>query len=332
MNRKEILKDSFSKAKLNFWVYLAAVAICFIITGLSDGVFESFGSLNRILLALRSGSFSYNALLDYNSEFWNVMTSNRGFLANFGWTGFLISIFIANPLAVGLCKMFTRDEPLFSSLTDVFKNNYLQLVKTTFVYNLLFGIIVSAISIIYVLANMFTVGIIGIAAGNTDAVVVPTILMIAVSLAFLVIYCVFTISITYNFSMINYILADNPEIDFSECYSISKQMVKGKKKKIFSVDVSVSVWSVIAVLVPTVLIVTGLTMQIMELGGISCIILGIFLIVPAICVCVFVSVFKNAVWARMYKELKPKNGEKITVSGYENPEEEEDISYIKKEE
>ena len=57
MNRKEILKDSFSKAKLNFWVYLAAVAICFIITGLSDGVFKSSAHLTECCLLCEAEAF-----------------------------------------------------------------------------------------------------------------------------------------------------------------------------------------------------------------------------------------------------------------------------------
>ena len=61
-------------------------------------------------------------------------------------------------------------------------------------------------------------------------------------------------------------------------------------------------------------------------------ILGIFLIIPALLLNIFVSVFKNAVWAKIYKKLNNKEKpEERVISSYEPPKEEEDISYIREE-
>ena len=46
----------------------------------------------------------------------------------------------------------------------------------------------------------------------------------------------------YEYSMIPYILADNPDIDRKEAFSISKEMMKGNKWRAFILDLSFILW------------------------------------------------------------------------------------------
>lgn len=336
MSTKEILRGSIAKTKNHFWIYIAACAICFVVSGFADGSAEIFSALNRMLYALRSGSFSYSSMTDINSDFWAIMTAGGGVFRTIGSFGFLISIFIVNPLTVGLCGMFVSEEPSINSLFDIFKKDYMQVVKTTFVSNLLLTLITAIIATMYLTGCLVTVGLFAVAAENAESVLFPAIAATAAGVVMMAVYLVVTAYITYNFMMINYILAENPKCGFSESYAMSRRMVKNKKMKIFLVDLSISVWAVAAICVPAALIIAGIAINIAGGSGISCIILGMFLIIPSVLINVFVSVFENAAHAEIYKALKPKDEYKNKaefISGeYRSFEEEDSVSYLKKEE
>ena len=53
---------------------------------------------------------------------------------------------------------------------------------------------------------------------------------------------------TYEYRMIPYILADNPEIKRKEAFKLSKQMMKGNKWKTFILDLSFFGWNFLSVL------------------------------------------------------------------------------------
>ena len=53
---------------------------------------------------------------------------------------------------------------------------------------------------------------------------------------------------TYEYRMIPYILAENPEINRKEAFEISKQMMKGNKWKTFILDMSFFGWNFLSVL------------------------------------------------------------------------------------
>ena len=46
----------------------------------------------------------------------------------------------------------------------------------------------------------------------------------------------------YEYSMIPYILADNPDVDRKAAFSISKEMMKGNKWRAFILDLSFIFW------------------------------------------------------------------------------------------
>ena len=46
----------------------------------------------------------------------------------------------------------------------------------------------------------------------------------------------------YEYSMIPYILADDPDVDRKEAFSISKEMMKGNKWRAFILDLSFILW------------------------------------------------------------------------------------------
>lgn len=52
---------------------------------------------------------------------------------------------------------------------------------------------------------------------------------------------------TYEYRMIPYILADNPNIERKKAFEISKQMMKGNKWKTFILDISFILWDIVSV-------------------------------------------------------------------------------------
>jgi len=46
----------------------------------------------------------------------------------------------------------------------------------------------------------------------------------------------------YEYFMIPYILAENPEIDYKDCFKLSKEMTDGQKMNIFKLDLSMILW------------------------------------------------------------------------------------------
>ena len=53
---------------------------------------------------------------------------------------------------------------------------------------------------------------------------------------------------TYEYRMIPYILADNPNINRKEAFELSKKMMKGNKWKMFILDISFFGWYILSVL------------------------------------------------------------------------------------
>lgn len=51
---------------------------------------------------------------------------------------------------------------------------------------------------------------------------------------------------TYEYKMISYILADNPEIGRKEAFKLSKQMMKGNKWRVFVLDLSFIGWEILS--------------------------------------------------------------------------------------
>ena len=47
---------------------------------------------------------------------------------------------------------------------------------------------------------------------------------------------------SYEYRMIPYILADNPDIDRKEAFALSKAMMKGNKWRVFVLDLSFILW------------------------------------------------------------------------------------------
>lgn len=332
MNRREILKSGFKKAKSFFWVYLAAVVITGLVSGTGDGMIDNFGLLSRFALSLRSGLFSYESVADKGSEFWNVMLSGNGLLQSSGLVTTLAAVFLSNPLEIGETGLFLSDAPRVEMLWSVFKSNYGKIVKTTFVYNFLLTLALSAITTVYAVAVfagcMACAGIAYYA--ETGAVIVAA--AVAYTLVLTGVYAVVTVNVSYNFAMIPYIVAENPECGFTECFAKSRNVVKGKKLKIFSIDFVFWILSALSICVPVALIATGIALKITGLGGMSCLIAGLFSIAPVICFNVFVSVFRKSAWAEIYLAMKDEikdNPGAGQIVYCEAPEPEENISYKK---
>lgn len=325
MDRKEILKSSFDKTKNFFWIYLAVAAVSAIIGGIGDGAAETFGMLSRFVASLRSGLFSYENIADKSSDFWELMLSGNGLLQNSGLVGMAVTIFLVNPLEIGEAGVFLNDAPKFDMLWNVFGKGYRKTVKTTFVYNFLMTLIVSAVTTVYFVAAFAGVGVFAIAAHYTNIGAAAVVAIVLYVLVLSALYTVVTVSISYDFSMVPYIISENCDCTFTAAYAKSRQAVRGRKMKIFSVDFVFCLLMALSVMIPIIFISVGIALKLTGMGGISSIIVGIFSIVPVLCFNVFVSVFRKSAWAKIYIELKEEKEPSPVI--YAAPEVEENISY-----
>lgn len=328
MNRKEILNKGFQKTKQFFWIYVAAAATVTVISGIGGGVLETVGDLSKLLYGMRSGLLSYESIMDKGSAFWSLMLSENGILQGLGILPLVVTIFVSNPLAIGMSKLFLNGKPRYEMLWQVFGKNYGQIVKTSFAYNFLMTIISYAATVVYMIAVFVGITATAVAAYQSEVSVVAALGGGLYVLVLTVLYMVVMINISYDFSQISYILAEEPLCGFTEAYARSRAAVKGKKKKIFSVDFVFMLLSAVAVIVPTALICMGVCMEIMKLGGAVLVAAGLLSIIPAMFFGIFVSVMRNAAWAEIYLSLKQKP-EETTVGVYQCPENETEISYTK---
>ena len=81
----------------------------------------------------------------------------------------------------------------------------------------------------------------------------------------------------YEYSMIPYLLAENPEMASKDCFKLSKEIMKGHKFELFKLDISLIVWYI--------------------LGGLTIGLSNIFYFNP----------YKESIYAEFYMELRNQN-------------------------
>lgn len=336
MNKKEILIGARQDVRKNFWIYLAVVIIFSIVSGIGDGVFNMFGNLNRFVAAIRSGMLTHQQLASPDSELWSVLLEKQGVLfSGVGIFGLLISLFVVNPLSVGINKVFLRGingRPKIETITEPFREKYLNIVVTLFLSNLLLEIILFAVALLYTVVMGIMAGIIIVSDNLMPALMIAGIIISCILFIVCTIcYIAWTVSISYNFLMIGYILTEHPEYSFSEAYNLNKKMVYHKKWEIFKIDFHYSVWMMLSIMIPVGFLIAGLIKMSLSAGGTLYIVLGILLIIPVVFINLFISLFRESAWAHIYSKLKVEesveNNENI-LSSYETPIYHEPISYV----
>lgn len=335
MNRKEILKNARQNTKNNFWIYLAVILIYSSVSGIFEGDFDIFVNLNKVLNMIRNGLFSRTQLLSPDSEFYTILQSCGIFSGSIGIFGVIAAIFIGNPLYVGSNKFFLQSvdsSPNIKTIIEPFKNNYLNTVSVMFMKELLLSVILFGISLIYMIILFLGIGIsLAIETFVPSYTIAGYILTAVITLVASIGYIIWTIYISYNFLFIGYIISDNPNYGFNAAYSACKEMVRGKKAEIFKADFHYTKWTIIALLIPVSLIITGVILLISTGNGLMYLILGLLFILPVIFLSILIEVFRNVLTAYIYSDIKKSTyvfqNTDTDNNFYEMPSYNEPISY-----
>lgn len=101
---------------------------------------------------------------------------------------------------------------------------------------------------------------------------------------------------TYEYEMIPYILAENPEIERKKAFKLSKQMMKGNKWRSFVIDLSFYPWIISITLIIAVasVLITGTPLKSTLIAEICC----------AVFMMLFLNPYKTATKAELYIALR----------------------------
>ena len=125
-----------------------------------------------------------------------------------GIIGFIISIFVGNAASVGLCNYFIKNTDSKPSFKDAFSGFKVKYGRNVGTI-LLVGIKVFLWSILFVIPGIIK---------------------------------------TYEYAIIPYILADDPEISSKDAFKKAKQMMNGNKWRLFKLEFSFIGWFILCVL------------------------------------------------------------------------------------
>ena len=150
-----------------------------------------------------------------------------------GIIGFLVSILVGNAVAVGLCNYFIKNTDSTPSFKDAFSG-----------FKVKYGRNIGTLLLVDIKTVLWSL-----------LLIVPGIIK------------------TYEYAIIPYILADDPEISSKEAFKKAKQMMKGNKWRLFKLNLSFIGWAILCIF---------------TLG------IGVF----------FLSPYLNAASAEFYAELK----------------------------
>ena len=174
------------------------VVIASLIFAFISGAFGSSSAGNRGASSLNAG--------DLSKELIAFLTMLLGIIIILGIIWILLTIFIFNPLKVGVQKFFIENHYSNSGLSSLlwaFKTNYSNTVKTMFLMQ------------VYLFLWSLLFAIPGIIKG-------------------------------YSYRLVPFILADNPDMDPDDAITLSREMMNGQKFEVFVLDLSFFLWWILS--------------------------------------------------------------------------------------
>ena len=174
------------------------VVIASLIFAFISGAFGSSSAGNRGVSSFTAGNLS--------KDFISFLTMILGIIIIIGIIGILLTIFVFNPLKVGVQKFFIENHysnSRLSSLLWAFKTNYSNTVKTMFLMQ------------VYLFLWSLLFAIPGIIKG-------------------------------YSYRLVPFILADNPDMDPDDAITLSREMMNGQKFEVFVLDLSFFLWWILS--------------------------------------------------------------------------------------
>ena len=195
-----------------------------------------------LLQSIISGIFSVN--IDVSG-----LNINTPTFAVFGAVlvifSFFISVFLKSPLRVAICRfMLVNSENSgvsYNSLWDIFKDEYIKVVKATFMKNLLLGIY----------EVIWTIGMVGIflailAVNHSFGIL--SVFLFVISFVLFIGGMVLYVNRFYSYYMVDYLLSENPDMGWKDAINASKSMMSGVKFETFILEISFLGWVLLGVM------------------------------------------------------------------------------------
>ena len=174
------------------------VVIASLIFAFISGAFGSSSAGNRGASSFTAGNLS--------KDFISFLTMILGIIIIIGIIGILLTIFVFNPLKVGVQKFFIENHYSNSGLSSLlwaFKTNYSNTVKTMFLMQVY----------LFLWSLLFAI---------------PGIIK------------------SYSYRLVPFILADNPDMDPDDAITLSREMMNGQKFEVFVLDLSFFLWWILS--------------------------------------------------------------------------------------
>lgn len=174
------------------------VVIASLIFAFISGAFGSSSAGNRGASSFTAGNLS--------KDFISFLTMILGIIIIIGIIGILLTIFVFNPLKVGVQKFFIENHYSNSGLSSLlwaFKTNYSNTVKTMFLMQVY----------LFLWSLLFAI---------------PGIIK------------------SYSYRLVPYILADNPDMNSDDAITLSREMMNGQKFDVFVLDLSFFLWWILS--------------------------------------------------------------------------------------
>ena len=192
---RAMLKTNARAALKKNYVYIVIVSLIF---AFISGAFGSSSAGNRGASSFTAGNLS--------KDFISFLTMILGIIIIIGIIGILLTIFVFNPLKVGVQKFFIENHYSNSGLSSLlwaFKTNYSNTVKTMFLMQVY----------LFLWSLLFAI---------------PGIIK------------------SYSYRLVPYILADNPDMNSDDAITLSREMMNGQKFEVFVLDLSFFLWWILS--------------------------------------------------------------------------------------
>ena len=199
-NAKAILKRNYWMAVVVSLIMTAAAGIVGTIAGMFSSVFSSVGISFTTLIENTEDPYAYS-----EPDLGGVLLSLIVVIIIIAAISFLVSLFILNPLQVGVNYWFLKnrtENPDIEEIGKGFKDNYFQTVLTLFMRSLFIAL-------------------------WSLLLIVPGIVK------------------SYEYRMVPFIVAENPDLTWREALARSKEMMYGQKWKTFVLDLTLIGWALL---------------------------------------------------------------------------------------
>lgn len=175
------------------------------------------------------------------SAIFTQMTGNSQIMAvAYNILNLIFAAIIFNPLLVGLSKFFleqAQGRPDINNVFCAFKTNLTNTVKVAFIRDIKLVLWMLPALVILGVAGAFT-GVDGVA---TVGATQYSSIMVWLPFAALV-FMIPGIVKSMEYTAINYILAENPDIKSKDAFKMARQMMQGNKRRLFLLQLSFMGW------------------------------------------------------------------------------------------